>query len=183
MQHPYIQTVTGKRFNPFAPRAEDIDVRDIAGALGHHCRFGGHCRVFYSVAQHSCLVADLAEARAGDEETIQWALLHDASEAYLGDLPHPLKHHTELGRLYREVEAGLQDAICARFGLPAAPPPLVKELDRALLAAERRALMADAWDWPELAGVEPIEILIEPWYPDRAVGEFLRRYELHAGDA
>ena len=77
----------------------------------------------------------------------------------------------------------LQRAICERFGLPAAPPPLVKELDRALLAAERQALMTHAWDWPELADVEPIEILIEAWDPDRAVAEFLRRQARSTGAA
>ena len=106
-----------------------------------------------------------------------WALLHDASEAYLVDLPHPLKHRSALGALYAEAEDRLQAAICKRFGLPAKPPPALKEIDRTLLATERRAVSQVAWDWPELEGVEPLELEIDPWLPDRARDEFLVRFE------
>lgn len=75
----------------------------------------------------------------------------------------------------------LQETICRRFGLPLEPPPLLKELDRRLLATERRVLMLDAWDWPELAGVEAADITIEPWSPERSAREFLRRYVDIAG--
>ena len=174
---PYIQTVSGRRFNPLDPDPGEVDIGDIARALSHLCRFGGNCRRFYSVANHSCLVADLVAERGGDVEAQLWALLHDASEAYLVDLPHPLKHRSELGRLYAEAEDRLQGAICVRFGLPLAPPQLLKEVDRALLATERRAVAHEAWDWPELEGVEPLELEIDPWLPDRARDEFLARYE------
>ena len=106
-----------------------------------------------------------------------WALLHDASEAYLVDLPHPLKHRSELGRLYADAEARLQAAICERFGLPPEPPALLKEVDRALLATERSAVSQVAWEWPELLGIEPLEFEIDPWPPERARAEFLARYE------
>ena len=174
---PYIQTVSGRRFNPLAPEAAEVEIGDIACALSHQCRFGGHCRVFYSVAQHSCLVADLVAGRGGGSEAALWALLHDASEAYLVDLPHPLKHRSELGRLYADAEARLQAAICERFGLPLEPPALLKEVDRALLATERGAVSQVAWEWPELLGVEPLELEIDPWSPERARAEFLARYE------
>ncbi len=174
---PYIQTVSGRRFNPLDPDPEQIDIGDIALALSHQCRFGGHCRVFYSVAQHSCLVADLVQERGGDTTTALWALLHDASEAYLVDLPHPLKHRSELGRLYAEYEDGLQDSILERFGLPAEPPPGVKDVDRALLATERRTVASVVWHWPELEGYEALDMEIEAWPPDRARREFLARFE------
>src|SRR5262249_55547179 len=154
----------------------EVDIDDVARALSNQCRFGGNCRVFYSVAQHACLVADLVEARGADAETQLWALLHDASEAYLVDLPHPLKHRSELGRLYAAAEEGLQAAICERFGLATTPPPLIKEVDRALLATERRAVAQVAWEWPELEGVEPLDLEIEPWLPEQAYEEFLARY-------
>src|SRR5262249_40412991 len=109
---PYLQTVSGRRLDPFTPDLEQIDVADIATALANQCRFGGHTRVFYSVAQHSCLVTDVLRERGGSATELRWALLHDASEAYLVDLPHPIKHRSELGRLYAEAEAGLQQAIC-----------------------------------------------------------------------
>jgi hypothetical protein len=122
-------------------------------------------------------VADLLDERGADADAVLWALLHDASEAYLVDLPHPLKHRSALGALYAEVEGPLQAAICERFGLPAEPPPQLKAVDRGLLATERRAVSQVAWDWPELEGVEPLELEIDPWLPDRARDEFLVRFE------
>ena len=180
-REPLIQTVSGRRINPFAPDPAAIDIGDIAHALANQCRFGGHCRRFYSVAQHSCVVADLAAGRRADARGVLWALLHDAAEAYLGDLPHPVKHNSELGRIYRDAEDALQAAILQRFDLPPTPPPVVAGIDRAVLAAERRALMVPAWDWPELAGVAAAEVTIDPWSPEQAVREFLERYDRLAG--
>ena len=174
---PYIQTVSGRRFSPLEPDPVEVDIDDIARALSNQCRFGGNARVFYSVAQHCCLVADLVAARGGDVEAQLAALLHDASEAYLVDLPHPLKHRSALGRLYAEIERPLQAAICERFGLAEAAPRMLKEVDRALLATERRAVSSEAWPWPELDGFEPLDLEIEPWLPQRAYEEFLARYE------
>jgi hypothetical protein len=173
---PYIQTVSGRRFNPLDPDPAEVEIGDIARSLSNQCRFGGNARTFYSVSQHSCLAADLVAERGGDVVEQLWALLHDASEAYLVDLPHPIKHRSELGRLYAAYEDGLQAAICERFGLPAAPPPLLKALDRSLLATERRAVASEAWDWPELEGVVPLDLEIEPWLPERAHDEFLERF-------
>jgi uncharacterized protein len=176
-REPFIQTVSGRRINPFAPDPTAIDIGDIAHALANHCRFGGHSRRFYSVAQHSCVVADVTAGRGVDRGAVLWALLHDAAEAYLGDLPHPVKHNSELGRIYRHAEKGLQQAILKRFRLPLTAPPVVAVVDRAVLAAERRVLMVAAWDWPELEGVEVAEVTIEPWQPEQAAREFLERYE------
>lgn len=173
---PFIQTVSGRRVNPFALAASDIDIGDIAHALAHQCRFGGHCRQFYAVAQHACLVSDLVLAEGGDATAALWGLLHDAPEAYLSDLPHPLKHFSEFGRLYREAEDRLQMAISEHFGLPTEAPPALRRADRALLAAERQALMAVTWEWPELRGVDPAAIAIEPWPPSMAASEFLSRF-------
>lgn len=174
---PYIQTVSGRRFNPLEPDPLLIDIGDIARALSNQCRFGGHCRSFLSIAQHSCIVADLVGLEGGTPEESLWGLLHDASEAYLVDLPHPLKHRSELGRLYAEVESGLQQAICKRFGLPLEPPARLKPIDRAVLATERRDLASEAWHWPELEGVQPLDFTISPWLPDKGAVEFLARYE------
>ena len=174
---PYIQTVSGRRFNPLEPDPAEVDIGDIARALSNQCRFGGNARVFYSVGQHCCLVADLVAARGGDVQAQLGALLHDASEAYLVDLPHPLKHRSALGALYAEIEGPLQAAICERFDLPPSPPAMLKEVDRALLATERRAVSSEAWPWPELDGFQPLDLEIEPWLPQRAYEEFLARYE------
>ena len=173
---PHIQTLSGRRVNPFDAAPEDIDPGDIALALSNLCRFGGHSRAFYSVAQHSVIVSDLLAEQGAPREEVLAALLHDASEAYLGDLPHPIKHRSELGARFREAEQRLEAVIVRRFGLPEASAR-IKPIDRALLATERRTFSRVAWEWPELDGVEPLEIEIEPWEPARAAREFLDRYE------
>jgi 5'-nucleotidase len=172
---PYLQTVSGRWVNPFDPDPAQLDVGDIARSLANQCRFGGHSRAFYSVAQHSVLVSEAVEARRGDVEEVLAALMHDATEAYLGDMPHPLKHRSPLGAVFRAAEEDLERAIRGRFGLRADVPE-IKRVDRALLAAERRAFSAEQWPWPELAGVEPLEVELRAWSPDEAAAAFLRRY-------
>jgi 5'-deoxynucleotidase YfbR-like HD superfamily hydrolase len=173
---PFIQTLSGRRVNPLDAAASDIDPADIARALANLCRFGGHSRGFYSVAQHSAIVCDLLEERGATPDELMAALLHDAAEAYLGDLPHPLKHRSELGAAFRVAEKRLETVIAERFALPDATAR-VKPLDRALLAAERRVFSEVSWHWPELDGAEDLELEIEPWAPERAREEFTRRYE------
>ncbi len=174
---PYIQTVSGRRFDPLDPVADEIDVGDIAVALANHCRFGGHTRRYYSVAQHSCIVSDELVARGADAHEALWGLLHDASEAYLTDMPHPLKHRSELGRLYRAAEDRLEEVIRERFGFTGERPPRIKQIDSSLLATERAALTMVAWHWPELEGIEPLPVEIDPWPPATAAAAFLERYE------
>jgi uncharacterized protein len=128
------------------------------------------------VAQHSSIVSDLAMERGATPAIGMAALLHDAAEAYLVDLPHPLKHRTELGPPYRRAERLLEQAIRDRFDLPPADPQL-KPIDRSLLATERMRFTSMAGSWPELEGFEPLEIGIEPWPPARAAREFLTRFE------
>lgn len=171
-----IQTVSGRWVDALDPQLDQIDVGDIAQALANQCRFGGHCRVFYSVAQHSTIVADLVLAEGAGTEAALAALLHDATEAYLVDLPHPIKHRSELGPPFRRAEAILEAAIRERFGL-VEPGPRLKQLDRSLLATERAAFASTLDSWPELEGFEPLEIEIEPWDPPRARREFLERFE------
>ena len=171
-----IQTVSGRWLDPLDPDVESIDVGDIAQALANQCRFGGHCRVFYSVAQHSAIASDLCLERGGSADAALTALLHDAGEAYLVDLPHPLKHRSELGVPFKRAEARLEEAIRTRFYLSPAGPEL-KRIDRALLATERQAFTATGDPWPELEGFEPLEMAIEPWDPPRARREFLDRFE------
>src|SRR5919206_1056969 len=150
---PYLQTVSGRWVNPFDPDPEQLDAGDIARALANQCRFGGHSRVFYSVAQHSVIVSRLVEERGGDVEDAFAALMHDATEAYLGDMPHPLKHRSPLGADFKAAEENLERAIRARFRIKA-DVPQIKSADRALLATERRALPAPTWPRAGLEGVE-----------------------------
>jgi hypothetical protein len=174
---PYLQTVSGRWLNPFDPDPEQLDIGDIARSLANQCRFGGHCRAFYSVAQHSVHVSELVEQRGGDAEDVFAALMHDASEAYLGDMPHPIKHRSPLGAAFREAEKNLEQAILLHFAIKR-EVPAVKPADRALLATERRAFMAETWDWPELEGVTPLDDFpLAPWPPDQAERAFMDRFE------
>ena len=172
---PYLQTVSGRWVNPFDPDPSQLDAGDIARALANQCRFGGHSRVFYSVAQHAVIVSELVEQRGGDVEDVFAALMHDASEAYLGDMPHPLKHRSPLGAAFKAAEDHLEQALRERFGIKADVPE-IKRADCALLATERRAFSAEDWHWPELAGVEPLDLELTAWSPDAAAEAFARRY-------
>jgi 5'-deoxynucleotidase YfbR-like HD superfamily hydrolase len=172
---PYLQTVSGRWVNPFDPDPAQLDPDDIARALANQCRFGGHSRAFYSVAQHCVIVAAEVERRGGDTEDVLAALMHDATEAYLGDMPHPLKHRSPLGAAFKTAEGHLEEVIRARFRLRADVPE-IKRVDRALLAAERRAFSAEAWPWPELEGVTPLDVELLPWPPDEAARAFARRF-------
>ncbi len=157
----WILTHTGKRFDLFEPDVDMIDPRDIAHSLAHLCRFNGHTREFYSVAQHSCLVADLVPA-----EHKLAALLHDATEAYLGDMTRPLK---EWMPYYRGFEDVIWGRICERFGLEIGLPASVHQADLIALTTERRDLMPpdpDPWDF--LVGIEPAPERIRPWSPTEA---------------
>ena len=141
----------------------------------------GHSRVFYSVAQHSVIVSRVVEERGGDVEDVFAALMHDASEAYLGDMPHPIKHRSPLGAAFKEAEDNLERVLRERFGINADVPE-IKRVDRSLLATERRAFSGESWHWPELEGVEPLALELTAWSPDAAAEAFVRRYEeLDAG--
>ncbi len=160
----WILTYTGVEFYPLDPRPEEIHIEDIAHALSMQCRYTGHVRAFYSVAEHSIRVAEICPP-----EWKLWGLLHDASEAYLVDLPRPLKRHSEIGRLYRETEDRLMIAICERFGLTwqnPAPEP-VERADRGMLWIEARDLMPPhpCWEkWRAFTGGEEegIDITMPP---------------------
>lgn len=131
----WIQTYSGKRFQPLAPSRHTVSLLDIAQALGHAARWTGHTVAPYTVALHSLLVAEKVLEWGGDRDAQAAALLHDASEAYLCDVPSPLKRLPEFAP-YREAEARLQRCILEAFGLPAELPEIVKQADAFLLAWE-----------------------------------------------
>ncbi len=176
---PSIQTYTGCEFFPLAPRAADIDPADVAHALGLKCRYTGHCLYFYSVAQHSVLMSRYLEARGADPVDQRWALMHDASEAYLPDVAGPIKKHLPG---FCEVEDKVLMAVAERFDLPWPHSSLVKHADRVMYWREREVLMPDAtWIQPPPPGLEITEdmrddIPIERWDPDLAVHEFRVRF-------
>ena len=139
----YVETYTGNRFYPFDPRPAEVDLRDVASGLAHTCRFGGQCRTFYSVALHSLHVSrDLARTGRGPRVQLH-GLLHDAGEAYVGDVPRPVK--TEFASLER-VEERIREAVWA--ALDVRPPDeeewaAVVAADDRLLAYEASELLAD----------------------------------------
>jgi hypothetical protein len=138
----WIQTFSGTQFWPTDPRAGEIHLVDIAHALSNQCRFSGHCKRFYSVAEHSVEVSVVAEHMSdGDLTAARWGLLHDAAEAYLVDLPRPIKY-SDVGLGYREAEACVALCVAERFGLPWPMPEAVHHADNVLLATERVQLMA-----------------------------------------
>jgi hypothetical protein len=172
----WIQTYTGKPFWPLNPRPEDLDIIDIAHSLAHQCRYSGHTKQFYSVAEHSVHISYFVKP-----ENALWGLMHDASEAYLSDIPRPIK---PLLPQYKEAEKRLMDCIAFRFNFSEEEPAEVKEMDTLILHNERRDLMLpSALEWG-LQG-EPIpNLTIEGWSPNKAKALFLRRYlELTTGFA
>lgn len=137
----WIQTYTGRRVDLLHPDSEQIDPVDIAHALANQCRFNGHCKMFYSVAEHSLLGAAMASP---DLMLARYVLLHDAAEAYLGDIVSPLKG---LLPTYQELEYDLWLAIAVRFDLPPRMPDAVKEIDQRMLATEREQVMSPPGYW------------------------------------
>lgn len=157
----------GRRFWPLDPRAAEVDVDEIANALANLCRFGGRCRPFYSVAQHCLWVADQCATMWPDDSWLHvHALLHDAAEAFVGDVVSPLKPFVHVLRndrfeAFRDTEERVMRAIRAKLVLPT-PTPLQVERIRAAdvhaLATEARDLMGNP-QWPGLpdTDAEPLE--------------------------
>lgn len=133
-----IATYTGNIIYPLNPDPADIYIEDIAHALSNQCRFTGHTRYFYSVAQHSMLVSEIVP-----DKYRMWGLLHDASEAYLSDMARPIKKMPEFGEFYLAAEDKLMAAVIERFGLEniLPMPRSVKEADDILLGNEILNLM------------------------------------------
>ncbi len=172
---PWLPTATGKRFHPLEPDPAVVDVRDIAIHLSRTFRYGGCVRL--SVAEHSVLVS-----RVCKPENALWGLLHDAAEAYLGDIPRPLKH-SDMFDAYRRLEGRWDAAVWSACGLYPASAALddVHHADMAVFNAECRLL------FPDIA-VE----MMDPGYPIADVGFscfgdvaarelFMRRYEQLTG--
>ena len=144
----WIQTFTGKAFDIENPQPDQIDIVDIAHALSHLCRYNGHTKWFYSVAQHSVLVAETIAERCSDPFVLRSALLHDAAEAYLGDMVRPLKRIPDMRRVYEHYEHLAESVISARFGLLWPWSQEVHDADNAVMLTEQRDLMAEpprAW--------------------------------------
>jgi hypothetical protein len=153
----WIQTFTGKKFYPLNPDPDDICIEDIAHSLAFQCRYSGHTRQFYSVAQHSVI---LSQKFFPSRSMRLAALLHDAAEAYLSDIPRPIKQLPEFA-FYREAEGRLQRMIMRKFGveLNEAEARLLESYDHQMIYHEAKSeqLMAPIhpdWKLPESTGRE-----------------------------
>lgn len=165
----WIQTYSGRRFTPTNPNPDAIVIQDISHALSMQCRFSGHVKRFYSVAQHCVLVSYIC-----DSEDALWGLMHDATEAYLVDVPRPLKRSGQFNA-YLEFEYKMQLAICKRFGLPEKEPVSVKKADTILLATEARDLMSPLHpDWAQPC--DPLPFKIDPLPQQEAKDLFMKRF-------
>lgn len=168
-----IETISGRFVDLTKPNLDDIDINDISHSLALQCRFSGHCRRFYSVAEHSWHIARML----GDFPVeVQLAgLLHDASEAYLTDLPSPVK---ALMPEYREFEDNLMEHIAAKFNFEYPLHPAVKHADMVMLATEAHYLMPSGGRGGYWNGLPKVEHTYRPicMSPEIAKQNFLDKF-------
>lgn len=176
MNAPYVSTFLGNRFYLTRPHIDDVAIEDIAHGLAYQCRFNGQTNAFYSVAQHSLMVMDLVPP---DHRFA--ALLHDAAEAYLGDMVKPLKN---LFPEFSVIEARVMAIIGEKFSLDLTHLALsIKQADLVALATEKRDLMPHSTEpWSYLAEVEPLPHAIAPMSPEKAKEAFLVAYQRFSAD-
>lgn len=172
----WMMTHSGRRFFPLDPRPTEVCFRDIGHALSLVCRYGGHVRRFYSVAEHCNLMARHFLER-GDFTWARYALLHDAPEAYIGDMVRPLKGSMAF---FRAAERQIERAIFRRAGLGEAPiPPEVDAADHAILGDEARALFApealERGGWVPPAGLGVIVVGDPPHVAEREFAQLFAR--------
>jgi len=169
LKNSWIQTYTGKQFFPLAPKIDQICIEDIAQSLGKICRFNGHTLKFYSVAEHSIYVSHYAS-----EKNSLWGLLHDAAEAYLGDIVRPLKPFLNG---YKEIEKNLSKCIAKKFNLEWPMPEEIKQIDIAILHDESIQVMGKKPQaWSQLS-LSPLGVRIIGFDYSDATRIFLERYQ------
>lgn len=169
---PTILTHSGRYFDFTKPHEHDFQIEDIAKALSNICRFNGHCP-FYSVAQHSVAVSMLVPPEYAME-----GLMHDAPEAYLGDVTAPLKM---LLKDYGALEDATWTAIALRFGLTLQLHPSIKLADLGMLKLERKKLFANdpggEWSITQAVPCAPDHLLQWAAGPSQAEDMFLARFK------
>ncbi|MGW2307717.1 hypothetical protein [Actinomadura luteofluorescens] len=182
----WLDTSSGRRINLANPTVDSIAVEDIAGALSRICRFGGHTTEFYSVAQHSILVSQIIE-RLGRSDLRLMALHHDSHEAYLGDIPTPLKRRLDdMGQYsgYAQLVESMDTAIGQAFHLPmpvyVEDKRILKQADRAAFQMEARRLLPrgeDAIRDDPYEFIDDLPACPEPLSPPQAAAKFLTLHQ------
>lgn len=169
MFRPWIQLASGTAFFLDNVDNNEYHILDIAHALANQCRFGGHVSSFYSIAEHSVHCSYLVP-----RQYALTALLHDASEAYLVDIPRPLK---AMLPEYCKIEDRVMRNIARVFGIEYPFPKAIKDVDIEMLFAERNKLIGPpVYPWIGENDVIPADVDIQCWYPHDAELEFLSRY-------
>lgn len=167
----WAEIFTGTRFFYKEPTLDMIHFEDVANSLGKMCRYGGHTHTFYSVAEHSCLMLlhAVEQLKIKDKRLLRTIVMHDATEAYLPDLPRPLKHMLPQ---FKAFETMLEEVIAERFGLIFPHPPIVKELDSRILCDERAQAMNPSYnDWG-IDILEPLGVELQFYTPSQAIEHF-----------
>lgn len=173
----WMQTATGRKFQPLNPHVDDLHIEDIASSLSKICRYNGHCLEFYSVAEH-CVLA----SREVPERLRLTMLMSDGQEAYLTDLIRPIK---QMLPGYAAAEERLAQIISVRFGTIYPLPDEVIRVDRAILTDERAQNMmpmnVSPADW---GNTEPgLGVTLRLWAPSRAKAEFMNAFAAYGGVA
>ncbi len=173
----FMQVFSGQQYWPMDPRSHEVQIEDIAHSLSLQCRYAGHVLRFYSVAEHSVLIARHLAATHAPEVALA-GLLHDAPEAYCVDIPRPLKPYLTN---YRAIEQDNWLAIAARFGMPKELPREVHDADNRIIADELVNLREMPWhDRHD----KPLGVKLRYWSPEEAELEFLATFDaLMAGRA
>ena len=165
-----IETYTGMFIDPLNCKMEDIEIEDIAQALSLKCRFGGHCDGFYSVAQHSVLVSENCTNKFG-------GLMHDAAEAYISDIPTPVKIQL---KGIEKIEDNLLRIIFEKYNLYYPLSNDIKETDKRMCLTEAYNLGLNISNWKLREIYELYDFDIEKWSWEKSKKEFLKRfYELY----
>ena len=176
----WTQTASGKAFDYFDTDPCSIDIFDIAYSLSGMSRYHGHSRPRINVAQHSVMCAWVAPPDLKFE-----ALMHDAHEAYMGDIGWPFKQAVkelckdlEVPNPLEQMETRLRCAVAGRFGLQKIIPAGVREIDMRMLETERRwAMVKPPRPWASVNAL-PYKMRMHAWSPERAEAEFLSAFTM-----
>ena len=166
----WMQTYFGGRFYPLNPELNKINIFEIAHALSNLCRFGGHVKEFYSVAEHCVNLSHVVSP-----ENSLAALLHDATEAYVVDVPRPIKKYLNN---YRDIEDNVAKLIADKYQLDSIYPDEVREADTRILLNERNALIPRHETWGIDEVFEPLEnVTINCYKPKSAEWKYIARFD------
>lgn len=177
--NPWLETFTGRRFWPAEPRVQDITVFDIAHSLAYKCRYNGHTCRYYSVAEHSVVLAMFARHLQHPVELQYHMLMHDGSETYLPDVPRPIKHFfPELVAMEKHLDGVIREWA----GLGQTVPQMVKEWDSRIIVDERQQVLLPSGNSWQSDSLQPLGVQLSSLPPHEAEAAFLNAYRIIASE-